>query len=473
MRRFVLRSRRLPVLVMLFAPLALFACGQSPAPDATAAPISTTTPTAISPETAITEAASSTAGPLSSAEVYARVSPSIAFIETPGKTGSGVLIEGGYVVTNYHVVWPYEAVRVVFPDGTELVNAPVAGWDPIWDLAVLGPIDAAARPLKLEDGEDIAPGTELFLVGYPAEVDLTPQPTITSGILSRFREWERVGITLLQTDAATAAGQSGGALVDVRGRVIGISSLSFSEAGFVLATSAADGAPIVEKLIEGDPTSEWVERLPPVGRGDFRFDIEVNHFWDVQAFVFDGAAGTTLDIGIDGPGDGMFAVSDSYGPLLEVNEVHYGLEWGSVEMELDGLHFLQVELASGGPSAFALDSSVRLRSFEDPDDGRTIEAGQTVVGTIDYYLDADWYRALLREGETLTIYADSLSVDPIVFVSFLEATPEQMFYDDDSGGGVFGLNSELVFRAPHTGEFFIAVGDAGGYALGGYFLEVR
>ena len=72
-------------------------------------------------------------------------------------------------------------------------------------------------PLRMTDGEGTALGSELLLVGYPAEVDLFPQPTITRGILSRFREWERLGITYLQTDAAIAGGQSGGALVNSRG----------------------------------------------------------------------------------------------------------------------------------------------------------------------------------------------------------------------------------------------------------------
>ena len=78
------------------------------------------------------------------------------------------------MVTNYHVVWPYESVWVVFPDGTELENVPVVGWDPMADLAVLGPVDVSAMPLRLEDGEDTALGSELLLVGYPAEVDLFP-----------------------------------------------------------------------------------------------------------------------------------------------------------------------------------------------------------------------------------------------------------------------------------------------------------
>ena len=194
---------------------------------------------------------------MSSAEVYALVSPSVPFIETSAGTGSGVLIEGGYVVTNYHVVWPYEAVWVVFPDGTELENVPVAGWDPMADLAVLGPVRVSAPPLELRNGEDMVIGSELFLVGYPAEVDLFPQPSITRGILSRFREWDRLGMTYLQTDAAIAGGQSGGALVNSKGEVIGISGLSFSEAGFGMVASSADVVPIVEQLIQGLDSSGW------------------------------------------------------------------------------------------------------------------------------------------------------------------------------------------------------------------------
>ena len=185
---------------------------------------------------------------LSPNELYSRVAKSIPFVATATGTGSGVLIEGGYIVTSYHVVWPYDTVRVVFPDGTELADVPVVGWDPLADLAVLGPVNVSAPPLELVNGETMTPGSELFLVGYPDEVDLFPQPSITRGILSRFREWDRLGMTYLQTDTAIAAGQSGGGLVNSRGEVVGISTF-FNEAGFVLATSAADDVPIIRGII--------------------------------------------------------------------------------------------------------------------------------------------------------------------------------------------------------------------------------
>jgi len=50
-----------------------------------------------------------------------------------------MLIRGGYVPTNAHVVWPFEEVRVTFPDGSEFLDAPVMNTDPLGDLAIIGP----------------------------------------------------------------------------------------------------------------------------------------------------------------------------------------------------------------------------------------------------------------------------------------------------------------------------------------------
>ena len=410
---------------------------------------------------------------MSPAEVYALISPSVPFVETAVATGSGVLIEGGYVVTNYHVVWPYESVWVVFPDGTESENVPVVGWDPMADLAVLGPVAVSAQPLKLKDAEGTAIGSELLLVGYPAEVDLFPQPTITRGVLSRFREWERLGITYFQTDAAIAGGQSGGALVNSRGEVVGISTFSFSEAGFGLAASSADIMPIVEKLTQGEFTSGLGDRRLPVGRGSFDVDLDLRNYWDTRAFVLDATAGTILEVGIEGSGDGWFHVSDPLGSILEVNDGYTGVEHGAVELLTSGVHFLQVEMASGHSSGFDLSSSVRLMPLNDPDDGRNVAVGETVAGSLDHFSDWDWYSVRLKERETVRIATDSLNVDTLIYIDFPKSRNNQVVSDDDSGGGLSGTNSELVYRAPHTGEYFIAVTEAVGNSSGGYYLSVE
>ena len=140
----------------------------------------------------------------------------MAFIRTAAFTGSGMLIEGGYVLTNAHVTWPFDRVRVVFPDGSEFLDAPVSYRDLIGDLALIGPLDTDLSPLALVNGEDIAIGSDVYLVGYPGEPEPFPQPTISRGLISRLRQRDAIGMTYLQTDAAIAGGQSGGVLV--RGR---------------------------------------------------------------------------------------------------------------------------------------------------------------------------------------------------------------------------------------------------------------
>ena len=113
---------------------------------------------------------------LSQEELYKRIAPSVAFIETPiidggrrvsllngeidqvvdeldySYTGSGVLIEGGYIVAAYLAVWPYRAVRVVFAAGSEYSDVPVVNYDPLAGWALLGPVDTPAAPLSLGNG---------------------------------------------------------------------------------------------------------------------------------------------------------------------------------------------------------------------------------------------------------------------------------------------------------------------------------
>ena len=413
---------------------------------------------------------------LTAEEVYSRISPSIPLIETPTAIGSGILIEGGYVVTNYHVVWPFDAAWVVFPGGLELQDVPVVGWDPLADVAVLGPIDVSVRPLKLEDGENMTPGSDLFLVGYPAETDLTPEVSITRGILSRFREWAPLGMTYFQSDAAIAGGQSGGALVDARGRVVGISTYRFSEAGFALATSAADDSLIVQRLIEdGDDTRPSDRRLW-TEQGGRRFEVELANLWDTATFVFDPSVGSVHEFWVDGLEDGLFRVLDSLRVLLEVDDVYSGVESGTVETLTEGIHFMQVENLYNGPAAFSVESTVAMSPLLDPDDGRAIDVGETVAGTIDYFSDWDWYSMRLQEGETVKIATDSAAVDTFLIVDFPGSGGDRAVFDDDSGSEGFlggATNSELVYRAPETGEYFIVVTDALDDGFGGYYLSVE
>ena len=209
---------------------------------------------------------------LSAPEVYQMVAPSVAFIVNGDGTGagSGILIEGGYVVTNHHVVEPHTAAMwVVFPDGTVFRDVPVVGWATAADLAVLGPVvSVRIPPLRLQNGEGMAPGSDVFLVGYPAEVTLYPQASITQGVLSRSYEEEATGLTVFRTDAAAVGGQSGGAMVNGLGEVIGVTARGIrprmsDQAVFTEAYSAADDEAIVDRIIRDANSAAPVTTVRP------------------------------------------------------------------------------------------------------------------------------------------------------------------------------------------------------------------
>ncbi len=446
-----------------------------PEPTPTAATQPEPTPTAATqPEP--TPTAATQPEELSAEEVYSRVAPSVPLIETvSGATGSGILIEGGYVVTNYHVVWPHEEVWVVFADGTEFQDVPVVGWDPFADLAVLGPLNASAPLLRLGDGEALAPGSELFLVGYPAESDLFPEPTITRGILSRVRQWDLYDLTLFQTDAAIAGGQSGGALVDTRGEVIGISTWGFSDAGFAVATSAADDAEIVDSLIEDFEANQWTERRLASGSGEFDHYAELLPY-DTQTYVFTGSADTLFVVSVEGPGDALLRVSDEYGVIAEVDDTYDGQEFLEVELG-PGTYFLDIELLSDEPSPFSVSSTTRLTPFHDVDDGLFLaeeEDSDVIAGVFDHYSDLDFYVIQLDEGEIVLLYTDSIIADPTLTI--VDPFLVEVAFDDDSGSSVFGFstNSEIVYTAETGGEHIVLVENPYRLESGdAYFLVVE
>jgi cyclophilin family peptidyl-prolyl cis-trans isomerase len=383
------------------------------------------------------------------------------------------LIEGGYLVTNAHVVWPFDEVRVVFPDGSEHLEAPVVGSDLMGDLAVIGPLETTADPLALVDGENLVIGSELFLIGYPAEQERFPQPSVTRGILSRLRQWEPIKMTYLQTDATIAGGQSGGVLVSKKADVIGISGFSFSEAGFGLVASAADVKVRVEGLIAGDDVDGLGDRGVSMRGGRLEHDFTLQGSWDVRTYVINEAAGTTVDIQVESGADGIFSLVDMAGNLvLFADDEFAGVEYGLAVIEVGGPHFLDIGQLSDAPGSFRVTSDRSLAPYVDPDDGAIVTAGRTAAGSIDFPGDFDYFEIDLEEGDVIDVALDSMNIDPLLQLSPIEITDDLIVDDDDSGGGIFGLNAQLACRASHNGKYLIFVLDSNGVGVGGYFLTV-
>ena len=144
--------------------------------------------------------------------------------------GSGVIFSGnGYILTNNHVVKGAEEIKVVLSDKREF-KGKIVGTDPRTDLAVIK-INARDLPAaKLGDSSKLKAGDIVLAVGTPSGLN----STVTMGIVSAVGR-SNVGIAdfedFIQTDAAVNPGNSGGALVNTNGEVVGINTAIFSISG--------------------------------------------------------------------------------------------------------------------------------------------------------------------------------------------------------------------------------------------------
>jgi len=166
--------------------------------------------------------------------------------------GSGVIISGdGYIITNNHVIEDAENVEVKLNDNRTF-KAEIVGRDPSTDIALLK-IKADNLPfIRYGDSEQLKLGEWVLAVGNP--FDLTS--TVTAGIVSaKGRNLKLLDNDLsiesyIQTDAALNMGNSGGALVDSKGLLVGITSAILSPSGAYAGMSFAIPVTIVKKVVE-------------------------------------------------------------------------------------------------------------------------------------------------------------------------------------------------------------------------------
>lgn len=167
--------------------------------------------------------------------------------------GSGVILSSdGYIVTNNHVIDGAERLEVTLNDNQNF-NATVVGSDPSTDLALIK-IDAKDLPvIPIGDSDNLKIGEWVLAVGNP--FGLTS--TVTAGIvsakarsISSATHQRSMGIeSYIQTDAAVNPGNSGGALVNLRGELVGINTAIYSQTGNYAGYSFAIPTSIVKKIM--------------------------------------------------------------------------------------------------------------------------------------------------------------------------------------------------------------------------------
>lgn len=167
-------------------------------------------------------------------------------------TGSGVIIShDGYIATNNHVVENADEIEILLNDNRTF-EAEVIGTDPTTDLALLK-IEAKGLPMvKIGDSDQVEVGEWVLAVGNPFEF----RSTVTAGIISAkgrniniLRDRNYAIESFLQTDAAVNPGNSGGALVNLRGELVGINTAIATPTGTYAGYSFAVPANLANKVI--------------------------------------------------------------------------------------------------------------------------------------------------------------------------------------------------------------------------------
>ena len=185
---------------------------------------------------------------LTTEEAIAKVKPSVVCIETelemPGYygnwgggrsytqqgVGTGFIVsEDGYIATNYHVVENATKITVTLNSG-EKYDAELIGGDALADLAIVK-INAKNLPVvKLGDSDALQQGQDVVAIGTPAGIEFAG--TATKGIVSAINRDVDVNgqkrMTVIQTDASINPGNSGGPLINMKGEVIGITSMKLA-----------------------------------------------------------------------------------------------------------------------------------------------------------------------------------------------------------------------------------------------------
>ena len=171
-------------------------------------------------------------------------------VQTPKRAaaGSGVIISAdGYIVTNNHVVDGADELTVTLNENSKEYSARIIGADKTTDLALIK-IDAKNLPaIVVANSDDVRIGEWVLAVGNPLGLN----NTVTAGIVSAKARSMGQGVSsMIQTDAAINQGNSGGALVNTRGELIGINAMIYSQTGSNIGYGFAIPTAIMNKAVD-------------------------------------------------------------------------------------------------------------------------------------------------------------------------------------------------------------------------------
>lgn len=293
-------------------------------------------------------------------------------------SGSGVIIsDDGYVVTNHHVVEGANSIEVIL-NNNQRFFAKLVGQDPSTDLALLK-IKARNLPfVKYGDSDQVIPGEWVLAIGNPFNLN----STVTAGIVSA--KARNIGIleernnlqveSFIQTDAAVNPGNSGGALVNLHGELIGINSAIATATGTYSGYSFAIPINLVKKIMDDLLEFGEVQRgLLGVQIGDVNPGLADQ----LNLSVTQGVLISSINNGSAAKAAGMEAgdviVAIDKHPIASVSELQ---EW--VARKRPGQSVMVSYLRDNQPQEI----SVRLKNFEGSEEVRKKPVNYEIEGAL-------------------------------------------------------------------------------------------
>ena len=295
-------------------------------------------------------------GKLTFAPVLEKVTPAVVNIDVAGSrrashpffrgrgsivpvrgSGAGVIVdaEEGHIVTNHHVINDADEITVTLQDRRQF-KAEVMGSDPATDIALLKVEADDLQALSLGDSDKLAVGDFVVAIGNPFELG----HTVTSGIVSalgRGPGFSNDGYEdFIQTDAAINRGNSGGALVDLDGHLVGINSAIITPSGASAGLGFAVPSNIV-KVIAGQ-----ILEYGEVRRGQLGVIIANLAPEDADALDLESVGGVLVTEVVDGtaaeeagiePGDVIVSVDDE--EVVDVQDLRTRMALAKIGNEVE------------------------------------------------------------------------------------------------------------------------------------------
>ncbi len=238
------------------------------------------------------------------------------FYRPKNGTGSGVIFsEDGYIVTNNHVVGFADYIEVTLHDGRKM-EAKRIGTDPSTDLAVLKIEASDLSTLAFANSDNTQVGEWAIAVGNP--FDLTS--TVTAGIISaKGRDLNLIKDAasieeFIQTDAAVNPGNSGGALVNTEGALIGINTAIATPTGVYAGYSFAIPSNLVGRIVKDIIEHGNIDRRVSLGIGGYNVDEDLRNDYSIDVtegiYVDEVERGSAAQYGGIMPGDVITNVND-------------------------------------------------------------------------------------------------------------------------------------------------------------------